>query len=173
MPVIAHDSEITYNLSIFSLDQLQRSSRSREAVARFVLLSSDLTWDDVFGMLKIKISDVLFPGQAVVNEGTFEIFFSIPRFVPAPLPLVTEDDYKHLLRNVLKLRKDPAVKITVNQLVLVCSVHYIHVAYTEELFQSDQSQRADKENNTIGKAQNDTETSKGKKPKKLRVSSFF
>ena len=38
--VIAH--EITYNLSIFSLDQLQRSTRSREAVARFVLLSSDL-----------------------------------------------------------------------------------------------------------------------------------
>jgi hypothetical protein len=44
--VVAH--EITYNLSIFSLEQLQKSTRSREAVARFVRLSSDLTWDDVF-----------------------------------------------------------------------------------------------------------------------------
>lgn len=126
-PVIAH--EITYNLSILSLELLQKSARSRasEAVARFVLLSSDLTWDDVFAKLKIKISDVLFPRQAIVDEGAFEIFFSIPRLVPAPLPLVTEDDYKHLLRNVLKLRNDPAVKITVNQLVLVCCVRYIFV----------------------------------------------
>jgi hypothetical protein len=90
-------------------------------VARFVRLSSDLTWDDVFGKLKVKICDVLFPGQAVVDAGAFEIFFSIPRLVPAPIPLVTDDDYKHLLRNVLKLRNDPAVKITVNQ--LVCYIH--------------------------------------------------
>ena len=55
--------------------------------------------------------------------------FEIPRLVPAPLPLVTEDDYKHLLHNVLKLRNDPAVKITVNQLVPVCSVPYIFYIY--------------------------------------------
>jgi hypothetical protein len=55
--VIVH--EITYNLSIFSLEQLQKSTRSREAVARssFVRLSSDLTWDDVLAKLKVKISD--------------------------------------------------------------------------------------------------------------------
>ena len=120
--VIAH--EITYNLSILSLEQLQKSTRSHEAVACFVCLSSDLTWDNVFAKLKIKISDVLFPRQAVVGADAFEIFFSIPRLVPAPLPLVTDIDYKHLFRNVLKLRNDPAVKITVNQLVLVCSVHW-------------------------------------------------
>ena len=64
-------------------------------------------------------------------RGTFEIFFSIPRLVPAPLPLVTEDDYKHLLRNVLKLRNDLAVKITVNQPTrtsMLCSVRFtLHV----------------------------------------------
>ena len=111
------------------MEQLQKSTRSREPVARFVRLSSDLAWDDVFAKLKIKISDVLFPRQAIVDEGAFEILFSIPRLVPAPLPLVTEDDYKHLLHNVLKLRNDPAVKITVNQLVPVCSVPYIFYIY--------------------------------------------
>ena len=65
--VIVH--EITYNLSIFSSEQLQKATRSHEAVARFVRLSSDLTWDDVFAQLKIKISDVLFPRQPVVDAG--------------------------------------------------------------------------------------------------------
>ena len=64
--VVAH--EITYNLSIVSLEQFQKKSiRSRETVTCFLHLSSDLTWDDVFGKLKVKISDVLFPGQAVVD----------------------------------------------------------------------------------------------------------
>ena len=71
--VIAH--EITYNLSILSLEQLQKSTRSHEAVACFVCLSSDLTWDNVFAKLKIKISDVLFPRQVVVGADAFEIFF--------------------------------------------------------------------------------------------------
>lgn len=124
--------EITYNLSILSLEQLQKSIRSREAAAHFVCLSSDLTWDDVFGKLKVKICDVLFPGQAVVDADAFDILFSIPRFVPAPLPLVTEEDYRHLLRNVLKLRNNPAVKITVNQLKSVCFVPFkldLHCVY--------------------------------------------
>ena len=109
-------------------------------MAHFVRLSSDLAWDDVFAKLKIKISDVLFPCQPIVDEGAFEILFSIPRLVPAPLPLVTEDDYKHLLRNVLKLRNDPAVKITVNQLVPVCSVPYFFFIFTLHVLKDYSSQ---------------------------------
>ena len=104
-----------------------RQTRSKSDDKRLVSLGYPL--HDVFAKLKIKISDVLFPRQAIVDEVAFEILFSIPRLVPAPLPLVTEDDYKHLLRNVLKLRNDPAVKITVNQLVPVCSVPYIFYIY--------------------------------------------
>ena len=112
---IADAPKITYNLTILSLDQAQKASRSHETVARFVVLPSDLEWEDVYTRLKIKICDVLFPGQAEVLDNAFEMLFSIPRHVPAPLPLQTEDDYNHLVKNVLKVRKDPLTKISVKQ----------------------------------------------------------
>ncbi len=108
--------KITYNMTILSLDQSRKASRFRETVARFVVLPSDLEWADVYTRLKIKICDVLFPGQVEVPNNAFEVFFSVPRHVPAPVPLETEDDYKHLVKNVLKVHIDPSTKISVKQL---------------------------------------------------------
>lgn len=118
MPIV-DAPKIIYNLTILSLDQAQKASRSRETVARFVVLASDLEWEDVYTRLKIKICDVLFPGQAEVPNNAFEMLFSIPQCVPAPLSLQTEDDYNHLIKNVLKVCNDPSTKISVKQLKFI------------------------------------------------------
>ena len=58
---------------------------------------------------------MLFPNQAAVNDEAFEIEFSIARQVPTPLPLLSENDYKHLVRNALKVKANPAVKIMIKE----------------------------------------------------------
>lgn len=129
---IADVPKITYNMTILSLDQTRKTGRSRETVARFVVLPSNLEWEDVYARLKIKICDVLFPGQVEVPDNAFEVLFSVPRYVPAPVPLETEDDYKHLLKNVLKVRNDPSTKITVKQLKPVsCWRHNMYYCSSE------------------------------------------
>ena len=41
--------------------------------------------------------------------------FSIAHQVPTPLPLLSENDYKHLVQNALKVKANPAVKITIKE----------------------------------------------------------
>jgi hypothetical protein len=107
---------ITYNLAILSLAELAKAARSQRPQARFIDLLSNLVWNDFWAQIKIKISDVLFPGEAIVEDNAFEVFFSFPRHVKDPLPLTTSADYSHLIKNALKIKKDPAVKIVVKQL---------------------------------------------------------
>jgi len=110
--------KITYTMTIFSLRELSKPQARREPKARFIVLPSDLVWSDVRAHIKIKAIDVLFPQQAVVDDGAFEIEFSIPRQVPTPLPLLSEDDYKYLIQNALKLKANPTVKITIKEVAV-------------------------------------------------------
>lgn len=107
--------QITYTMTIFSLAELAKPHAHRQPKARFVILASDLEWLDVRAQLKIKAVDVLFPNQAAVDDEAFEIEFSIARQVPTPLPLLSENDYKHLVQNALKVKANPAVKITIKE----------------------------------------------------------
>jgi hypothetical protein len=104
---------ITYNLHIFSLEELAKA-RGRKPQARFAELSSKLEWKDFSSQVKIKIADVLFPRQAVVDDNAFKLAFSMVRLVPVALPLASQADYEYLIKNARKLN-DPKVKITVEQ----------------------------------------------------------
>jgi hypothetical protein len=110
--------KITYTMTIFSLAELSKPQARREPKARFVVLASDLEWPDVRAQLKIKAIDVLFPKLAAVDDASFEIEFSIARQVPTALPLLSENDYKHLVQNALKLKANPAVKITIKEVAV-------------------------------------------------------
>jgi hypothetical protein len=65
--------------------------------------------------------------QPVVDDGAFEIEFSIPRQVPTPLPRLSEDDYKHLVQNALKLKANPAVKITIKEVAVNGGVSWFYI----------------------------------------------
>jgi hypothetical protein len=110
--------KITYTITVFSLAELSKPVARRQPKARFVVLASDLEWPDVRAQLKIKAVDVLFPQQAAINDAAFEIEFSITRQVPTPLPLLSENDYKYLVQNALKLKANPAVKITIKEVAV-------------------------------------------------------
>ena len=110
--------KITYTMTVFSLTELSKPQARREPKARFVILPSNLEWLDVQAQLKIKAIDVLFPQQAAIDDAAFDIEFSIPRQVPTPLPLLSENDYKYLVQNALKLKANPAVKITIKEVAV-------------------------------------------------------
>ena len=104
--------KITYNLAIFSVAELAKPQARREPAARFLVLPSDLEWLDIHAHLKIKAGDVLFPGQAAINDDAYEITFCIARHIPNPLPLSCVGDYKHLVKNALH-QQQPTVKIMI------------------------------------------------------------
>jgi hypothetical protein len=107
--------------------ELSKLHARRQPKARFVVLSSDLEWPDVQAQLKVKAIDVLFPQQAAVNDAAFEIEFSIAQHVPTPLPLLSENDYKYLVQNALKLKANPAVKITIKEVAVNGGVLYFYL----------------------------------------------
>ena len=121
--------KITYTITIFSLAELSKPQARRQPKARFVVLASNLDWPDVQAHLKIKAIDILFPQQAAVDDAAFEIEFLIARQVPTPLPLLSENDYKHLVSNALKLKANPAVKIMIKEVAINGGVlfQYIYI----------------------------------------------
>ena len=69
--------KISYNLAIFSVAKLAKPQVCREPVARFVVLASNLEWLNIHTHLKIKAGDVLFPGQAAIDDNAYETTFCI------------------------------------------------------------------------------------------------
>jgi len=104
--------KITYNLAIFSMAELAKPQVRCEPVARFVVLASNLEWLEVHAHLKIKAGNVLFPGQAAIDDNAYETTFCIAQHIPNPLPLSCVGDYKHLVENVL-CQQQPMVKIII------------------------------------------------------------
>lgn len=113
-PAVEPSRKITYDVVVYSLKELAKQ-RGRRAEARFIELESDLTWVDFWGQIKIKITDILFPHQPIVGDDYFKVTYTISRHVPNPLPLGSEGDYGHLIKNALKISVDPKVKVIVHQ----------------------------------------------------------
>lgn len=107
--------KVTYNISIFSVEELKKPIARREPKGCFVVSASNITWPDLHAQLKIQFCDALHPTQAFIADNSFEITYTISRLVPHPLPLATAKDYAHLLTNVAKM-KSPATKVIMKEL---------------------------------------------------------
>jgi hypothetical protein len=64
----------------------------------------------------------LFPNQPVIDNNSFDMNFTIARYVLIALSLASAADYAYLLTNALKIKKNPAVKVPLNSCApnLVC-----------------------------------------------------
>ena len=111
--------EVTYTLSILSMAELKKPAGRCEPKGRFFVLSSDSPWIDVHSQIKIQFCNALYPLQAAVPNNSFETTYSIPCIVPNALPLDSEADHAHLITNVAKMKKDPAVKLVVKEVQVV------------------------------------------------------
>lgn len=105
--------DITYNLALFSTQELVKPVTRRKPIAGYLVLKNDMSWEDFYAQLKTKICDSLFPGQAVVNDNAYRMMFSVPRHVTNPINLVSAADYAHLLTNASKIKTNPSVKVIV------------------------------------------------------------
>jgi hypothetical protein len=94
-----------------------------------LMLSGGMEWINVYTMLKIKVVDLLFPGQEIVRDDAFEITFTIPCIAKNSLPLSSAGDYKYLVKNAVGM-KMPTVNIVINQ---VTACYQMISRYTRKL----------------------------------------
>ena len=73
--------DITYNISLYSTEELQRPPTHRKPIAAYLVLKNDLIWIDFYAQMKRKACDALFPGQAHVDNNSFDMTFSVPRHI--------------------------------------------------------------------------------------------
>jgi hypothetical protein len=105
--------KIVYNVSILSATELKKKKNARQPLSCFTELASDLEWVDVKDNILILIIDALnLPNSSYDDH---DVLFSVPRYVPNSLPLKSDTDYSHLLKNAIKAKNDPSAKILVTQ----------------------------------------------------------
>ncbi|KAJ7106299.1 hypothetical protein C8R44DRAFT_858346 [Mycena epipterygia] len=103
--------EIEYKISIYTAEQLKKSKASRgPPTTKIVTLNSGESWDTLKVQILAKIKAVLAP--SLLSIGSYNITFTIPRQVIDPIQLDYEN-YSHLLKNALKIKTNPSVKIIV------------------------------------------------------------
>jgi len=105
---------ITYNILLFSTEELKRAPTRRQPIASYLVLKNDIPWEDFYAQLKLKACDALFPNEPLVNNDSFTMTFSVPRHVSNPLNLISTADYAHLLANASKIKTNPTAKIMIH-----------------------------------------------------------
>ena len=108
---------------MMGVDEMKKAKTQRKAKTSLLELSNSLDWADFQSQLQIEISNTLYPTLAVINYAVFEITFSIRSHVTDPLPLTNENRYKFMIRNAMKIKKDPSVKIIVTEQPCKVSTH--------------------------------------------------
>ena len=104
-PLAPPATNINYNLLLFSIDDLKLLLTHHNPKAGYLVLCDNVAWEDCYVHMKIKACDYLFPNQAIVDDASFEMTFSIAHHIPIALPLASAADYNHLLTNALKIKK--------------------------------------------------------------------
>ena len=107
--------DITYNLAFFSTAKLQQPIKHCKPIANYLVLKSDMPWEDFFVQLKKKVHNALYPAQPIVNDDTFGMKFLIPRHVTIPLDLTSAADYTHLLANISKIKINSSAKVIIER----------------------------------------------------------
>jgi hypothetical protein len=105
--------KITYNMSTLSTAEMKKKKNARQPLSHFIELASDMEWMDVKDKLLILIIDALNLESSSYND--HNILFTVPRYVPGNLPLKSDTDYSYLVKNAMKAKTDPSVKIFVTQ----------------------------------------------------------
>ena len=115
--------KISYTLTTLSVNELKKPAARRKSKSHLLDISSGLEWIDAKAHLKIAICDLLFPGQAEIDDNKYELTWSIPRIAPTPLSLHTASDYEQLVKKCLKLT-EPAVKVCAEEVEQHAPVMY-------------------------------------------------
>ena len=103
--------DITYNLMLFSTLELKQPVTQHKLIAAYLVLKSDMIWEDFYAQLKNKACNSLFLGQLLVNDNSFKMTFSVSHHVTNPLKIVSTTDYAYLLANIAKIKTNLNVKI--------------------------------------------------------------
>ena len=106
-----------------SVDEMKKAKTRCKVKTSLLKLSNSFDWADFQSQLQIEISNTLYPTLTVIDYAVFKITFSIRSHVTNPLPLTNENCYKFMIRNAMKIKKDPSVKIIVTEQPCNISTH--------------------------------------------------
>jgi hypothetical protein len=99
----------------------------------YIVFGSDEPWDTLKAQLLAKILALLNPYMLVFED--YKISFTVPRHSKTPLPLHSSEDFKQLLQQALKMKKDPTTNIMVEALAKknnrVCECCFWDIKYID------------------------------------------
>ncbi|KIJ07500.1 hypothetical protein PAXINDRAFT_90301, partial [Paxillus involutus ATCC 200175] len=106
---------ITYDLTIYSISQMQKAEKQRKSVNTFLVLASDYEFDTIKAQILMKIAESLNPKMIAFED--YSISWTIPRTQVSSMPLRTPADYLFCLDLVVK-QKTPSVNLIIEACVV-------------------------------------------------------
>lgn len=106
---------LTYILTITPESEVTKPSSKRTLKSATLQLKSDEPWSTLEAQLLAKISALLKPKR--LNYEDYQVYFYIPRSIPKPgMILSNEDDYAILLQRATTLKRpDPTINIDITE----------------------------------------------------------
>jgi hypothetical protein len=112
---------ITYDLTIYSISQMQKAENQRKSVNTFLVLASDYEFDTIKAQILMKIAESLNPKMIAFED--YSISWTIPRTQVSSMPLRTPADYLFCLDLVVK-QKTPSVNLIIEACVVKKKVNW-------------------------------------------------
>ena len=106
--------KISFTILAFSLKEQKKLQAQCKPESSLLELPSNIAWIDAKARFKIVISDLLFPGQAVITDNAFKLTWAIPCIQTNPISLKSKTDYNQLIKKALQV-KNPAAHILVDE----------------------------------------------------------
>jgi hypothetical protein len=120
--------KIRYNFTLYSAAEMKKPKGQRTGKASSTELSSDMPWIDFYEELKMYAAK-LYSKPILDNLHNFQINYTIPRVSTDLLALEGENDYEHLLENVVSSKKkDILIKVQISELQVRGNVFRAHLA---------------------------------------------
>jgi hypothetical protein len=105
---------LTYILTLIPASETSKPASKRAVKSATLQLKSDEPWSTLEAQLLVKISALLKP--KILNYEDYQVYFYIPRSVPKPgMILSNEDDYSILIQRATSLKKDPMINIDITE----------------------------------------------------------
>ncbi|KAJ7347867.1 hypothetical protein DFH08DRAFT_1080098 [Mycena albidolilacea] len=103
--------DIEFTALIFTAEAMKKPKSSHKPIPKVFTLESDAPWTTMKTRLRPLIRAVFKPATLKFEE--YNITFVVPRKVTTAMPLVSSDNFKHLLKHAVKIKNDPTAKITI------------------------------------------------------------
>jgi len=119
-PELRNPAPITYYLTMYSITQMQNSTKQRKSINPFLVLSPKLDFDTIKAQILENSSQGLKPKTIAFEH--YSVAWSIPQTQASSMPLCSPTDYQFLLHLASK-QKTPSLNLLIKAHLLKNNVY--------------------------------------------------